>query len=64
MKDRFNIKSWWPQVAQRIRGVSHIRFDAAGKVNCHRDYWDAAEELYGKLRLMGSVVRLFKKLAG
>ena len=60
----FRIKSWRPQVAQRIRGVSHIRFDAAGKVNYHRDYWDAAEELYEKLPVMGSVLRLFRKLAG
>ena len=60
----FRIKSWRPQVVQRIRGVSHIRFDAAGKVNYHRDYWDAAEELYEKLPVMGSVLRLFRKLAG
>ena len=30
---------------QTMRGVSHLRFDAAGKVAHHRDYWDAAEEL-------------------
>ena len=60
----FRIKSWRPQTAQRIHGVSHIRFDAAGKVNYHRDYWDAAEELYEKLPVMGSVLRLFRKLAG
>ena len=32
-----------------LRGVSHLKFDADGKVSYHRDYWDAAEELYMKL---------------
>jgi steroid delta-isomerase len=50
---RFGIR----EEAQLIRGASHLRFDAAGKVNYHRDYWDAAEELYGKLPLLGSLMR-------
>lgn len=50
--------------AYLIRGASHLRFDAAGRVTCHRDYWDAAEELYGKLPLLGSLTRaLARKLA-
>lgn len=28
-----------------IRGATHIKFDQAGAVVLHRDYWDAAEEL-------------------
>lgn len=32
-----------------IRGVSHLKFDDDGRVNFHRDYWDAAGELYSKL---------------
>ncbi|MFZ1900314.1 MAG: nuclear transport factor 2 family protein, partial [Azonexus sp.] len=42
---------------QVIRGVSHLRFDAAGKVSYHRDYWDAAEELYMKLPILGVLMR-------
>jgi hypothetical protein len=42
---------------QAIRGVSHLKFDAAGKVNYHRDYWDAAEELYMKLPVLGMLMR-------
>jgi ketosteroid isomerase-like protein len=50
--------------AHRIRGASHLRFDADGRVTCHRDYWDAAEELYGKLPLLGGLTRaLARKLA-
>lgn len=36
-------------VPQRIHGGSYLRFDAEGKVEHHRDYWDAAEELYEKI---------------
>jgi limonene-1,2-epoxide hydrolase len=32
-----------------ICGATHLAFDTAGKVVRHRDYWDAAEELYGRL---------------
>ena len=47
--------------AQLIRGASHLRFDAAGKVVWHRDYWDAAEELYEKLPGIGWLMRLLKR---
>ncbi len=48
---------------QCIRGASHVRFTADGRVCYHRDYWDAAEELYEKLPLIGSVMRGLKKMA-
>lgn len=48
---------------QCIRGATHIRFAADGRVCYHRDYWDAAEELYEKLPLIGSVMRGLKKMA-
>jgi steroid delta-isomerase len=48
---------------QCIRGASHIRFAADGRVSYHRDYWDVAEELYEKLPLIGSVMRGLKKMA-
>ena len=44
-----------------IRGASHLRFDAAGLVVAHRDYWDAAEELYEKLPLLGALMRWLKR---
>ncbi|MGQ3054614.1 MAG: nuclear transport factor 2 family protein [Roseateles sp.] len=44
-----------------IRGASHLRFDAAGLVVDHRDYWDAAEELYEKLPVLGALMRLLKR---
>jgi len=30
----------------------------------HRDYWDAAEELYEKLPVIGALMRWLKKRAG
>lgn len=46
-----------------IRGASHLRFDAAGQVAEHRDYWDAAEELYEKLPAVGALMRWLKRRA-
>jgi ketosteroid isomerase-like protein len=46
-----------------IRGATHLRFDAAGLVVLHRDYWDAAEELYEKLPLLGTLMRWLKRRA-
>jgi len=45
-----------------VRGASHLRFDAAGKVVLHRDYWDAAEELYAKLPVLGGLMRYLKRM--
>lgn len=42
---------------QVLRGVTHLRFAPDGKVAYHRDYWDAAEELYMKLPGIGLLMR-------
>jgi len=47
---------------QVIRGASHLKFDAEGKVFWHRDYWDAAEELYARLPVVGLLMRGLKKV--
>jgi ketosteroid isomerase-like protein len=49
---------------QRIHGVSHLRFGADGRVTYHRDYWDAAEELYGKLPVLGWLMRWLRRRVG
>jgi ketosteroid isomerase-like protein len=46
-----------------IHGASHLRFGADGRVTLHRDYWDAAEELYEKLPLLGTLMRWLKRRA-
>lgn len=40
-----------------IHGATHLAFDAAGKVARHRDYWDAAEELYARLPVLKWLMR-------
>ncbi len=46
-----------------VRGGTHLRFDGAGRVVLHRDYWDAAEELYEKLPVLGTLMRWVKRRA-
>ena len=47
----------------RIRGASHIEFAGDGRVTRHRDYWDAAEELYAKLPVLGGLMRWLRRRA-
>ena len=44
-----------------IIGASHLKFDEAGLVTDHRDYWDAAEELFQKLPLIGAPIRWLRR---
>jgi steroid Delta-isomerase len=44
-----------------IRGASHLHFDRDGLIDVHRDYWDAAEELYEKVPLLGALMRWLKR---
>jgi ketosteroid isomerase-like protein len=48
---------------QVIRGGSHLQLAADGRIAMHRDYWDAAEELYEKLPLLGGLMRWLKRRA-
>lgn len=57
----YRVRRWGHGEAQLMRGVTHLKFNAGGKVVWHRDYWDAAEELYAKLPGIGCVMRGLKK---
>jgi hypothetical protein len=48
---------------QCIRGGSHLKLAPDGRIADHRDYWDAAEELYEKLPVLGSLMRWLKRRA-
>lgn len=50
-------------VTQTVRGASHLVLDGHGLVTLHRDYWDAAEELYEKLPVVGGLMRWLKRKA-
>lgn len=60
---RFRFKRFETSTVQTVRGGSHVVFNAQGLVTMHRDYWDAAEELYEKLPVLGGVMRWLKKRA-
>jgi hypothetical protein len=60
---RFRFKRFERSTWQTVRGCSHLRFDDQGLVEYHRDYWDAAEELYEKLPGVGAVMRWLKRQA-
>jgi steroid delta-isomerase len=53
----FRIKAWQPGVTRRIHGLSVVRFGPDGRVTWHRDYWDAAGELYAQLPVVGPLMR-------
>lgn len=44
-----------------IHGASRLEFNAQGLVALHRDYWDAAEQLYEHLPLLGALLRAIKR---
>jgi hypothetical protein len=59
----FRFKRFDTVTPQVIRGGSHLRLASDGRVEDHRDYWDAAEELYQKLPVLGGLMRWLKKRA-
>ena len=60
---RFRFKRFDTVTLQTVRGATHLRFAPDGRVALHRDYWDAAEELYEKLPLVGGLMRWLKRRA-
>jgi steroid Delta-isomerase len=47
---------------QTIRGASHLRWAPHSQhITLHRDYWDAAEELYEKLPMVGGLMRWLRR---
>lgn len=60
---RFRFKTFQRGQDQVIVGASHVQFSPAGLVTLHRDYWDAAEELYEKLPIVGAAMRWLRRRA-
>lgn len=46
---------------QRIHGASHLRFAEDGRVSYHCDYWDAAQQVWEKLPLLGALLRWLRR---
>ncbi|MBC7680738.1 MAG: nuclear transport factor 2 family protein [Ferruginibacter sp.] len=59
----FRFKNFDTGTPQTIHGGSHLHLDTDGRITLHRDYWDAAEELYEKLPVVSSLMRWLKRKA-
>ena len=59
----FAFRNFHKGVTQTVRGASHLVMDEKGLITLHRDYWDAAEELYEKLPVVGAMMRWLKTRA-
>ena len=42
-------------------GISHLRFDADGRVVYHQDYWDSALGVYQYIPLLGAAIRAIRR---
>ncbi|MBT3065437.1 nuclear transport factor 2 family protein [Rhodoferax sp. U11-2br] len=60
---RFCFKGFKTGQTQTILGATHLVLNEAGFITLHRDYWDAAEELYEKLPVLGGLMRWLKRRA-
>ncbi|MEY2947080.1 MAG: hypothetical protein RL084_477 [Pseudomonadota bacterium] len=60
---RFCFKRFDTHTEQVVLGTSHLVLDEQQRISLHRDYWDAAEELYEKLPWVGALMRWLKKRA-
>lgn len=60
----FRIRKLKPEEARLIHGLSLLKLAPDGRVRWHRDYWDAAGELYEKLPVIGAVMRWLKHRMG
>ena len=55
LTSKMNGKSW------DVSGMSEIRFASDGRVSHHIDYWDAAQQFYERLPIVGSLLRVIRK---
>ncbi len=60
---QFRFKRFDTVTVQTVRGCSHLRLADDGRISFHRDYWDAAEELYEKLPVVRVLMRWLKRRA-
>jgi hypothetical protein len=47
--------------AQQISGCTQFELNDQGLIVLHRDYWDAGQQVYEKIPLLGSVMRMIRR---
>ena len=53
-----------PGSRREVSGVSRVQFAPDGRVTEHRDYWDAASQLYETLPILGPLFRALRRRLG
>jgi len=54
---KFETRARGMPVRSHTAGMTHLRFDAAGRIVVHQDFWDSAEGLYRHFPLIGWLLR-------
>ena len=60
---RFVLRAYPKKGTLAMHGVSHLLLDDGGRIAAHRDYWDAAGEVYEKIPVLGGLMRWLKRRA-
>lgn len=47
--------------SMKISGCTQFELDDKGLIVLHRDYWDAAHQVYEKIPLLGGVLRMLRR---
>jgi hypothetical protein len=47
--------------SQKISGCTQFELNDQGLIVLHRDYWDAAQQVYEKIPLLGGVMRMIRR---
>jgi hypothetical protein len=42
-------------------GMSHVRFNQAGQVIMHQDFWDSGTNIYGQIPVLGGVIESIRR---
>ena len=57
----FDFKRKGHKDTQHIHGATHLLFGPDGRVDLHRDYWDAARQVYEQVPILGTVLRWLRR---
>lgn len=57
----FTFRSKPGSPAWQIEGMSEVHFDSQGLVVAHLDHWDSGSQFYGRLPLLGWLIRLVRQ---
>ncbi len=57
---RVNLKRDRPDRVEQAIGLTHMRFDAQGRILFQQDYWDPSDVLYDRIPIAGWLIRKVK----